>query len=115
MAFPKQLRLKDTKIISQVVQQVRPIHEGGITLRVNQGNTEKTVVAVLVPRSAAPTAVARNAMRRAVTEEFRKIIRNNPIAPRKKIVIVVRSIPIHQKALHGTLVLLLNKSGILLQ
>ncbi len=115
MAFPKQQRLKNTKSISQVLKQVRPTHEGGITLRVTEGLTEKSAVAVLVPRSAAATAVARNALRRATTEELRRIIKDGRVVPRKKIVVVVRSIPLRQKDFHDTLVLLLNKSGILQQ
>lgn len=115
MAFPKHQRLKDTKSISHVLRQARPLHEGGITIRVTEGVAEKTGIAVLVPRSAAPTAVARNALRRATTEALRKIMKEGNVASRKKIVIVVRSTPLRQKDFHDTLVLLLNKSGILQQ
>lgn len=113
MALTKKLRLKDAKSISRVFRETRPRHEAGLSLRASDSKNTPTVFAVLVPTSVAARALARNALRRKVTEALRRVLRAHDVIVGKKVVLTVRSVPPIARDLEKSLVLLLNKSAIL--
>ena len=113
MALTKKLRLTSAKEISSVFTKSRPLHEGGISVRVTEGTPSAHGVAVLIPTGTTPRATQRNALRRQVSEALRHILHNNPNVVHKKIIFTVRSVPSTTKALQEVLVLLLKKSDIL--
>ena len=115
MALPKQRRLKESKIISQVFSKARPTQEFGISVRAMDSRQQLSRFVVVVPMKSAPLAVHRNAIRRRVAETLQRIVTAGGIAPRKNVVVTVRSLLPNATTLEKSLVLLLRKSGILQQ
>jgi len=65
--------------------------------------------------SVAASAVRRNALRRRVTENLRLLLAKRPAADAARVVITARQAEMSSAEIMESLVLLLEKSGILLQ
>lgn len=101
--------------MKRVYSGTRPIHHGGLSVRVARIPGGPSTFAVTVPVSVAASAVRRNALRRRVTENLRLLLAKRPTADAARVVITARQAEPSSAEIMESLVLLLEKSGILLQ
>lgn len=113
MALRKQHRLRSSRNISAVYSQTRPQHYGGLAVRVRSGNGGPAVFAVIVPSGTISRAADRNRIRRRVLEALRMLIQKRTLTDGIQVVITVQKNAFQPGEIRESLVLLLEKSGIL--
>lgn len=115
MALNRRQRIRGATNVKRVYSGTRPIHHGGLSVRVVRVPGGASTFAVTVPVSVAAGAVRRNALRRRVTESLRLLLAKRPAADAMRVVITARRAEMSTAEIWESLVLLLEKSGILPQ